>query len=275
MNRLRRLTESDRPLIEHFLADKLDSHIFVAERLLSRPSEESIVLAIGNDSTIDSMLYLSGNAVPISLNIEMANLYAKTAYVKYAQIASIVGIDGDVEYLWSAIANTDTSRTIRSKRESQPYMLLDNLQETPSGISLRYITSDDFEQYFDASHSMFLGEVGREPINLENYKARLYEQIVKKRSIGYFDDEGILRFKVDVPICYNDVCQVQGVWLHPQWRGQGRSSALFTEALSLIQRDIAPRVTLYVNDFNQSALKLYLRVGFKEIERYSTIFLDI
>lgn len=275
MNRPRRLTDEDRPLIEQFLRDKLDVYVFAAERLLNHPSEESIALAIVDGDSISSMIYLSGNAVPISLTSESANIFANTAYVKFAQIASIVGIDEDVEYFWEAISTLDQSRTIQSKRAYQPYMLLDTIREIPSNTTLRYLEPKDFEQYFDASHSMFLGEVGRAPINLENYKARLYEQLMNKRSIGYFDEAGTLRFKVDIPICYENVCQVQGVWLHPEWRGQGKSPALFAEAIAIIQRDIATRITLYVNDFNVPALKLYRGLGFKEIARYSTIFLDI
>jgi hypothetical protein len=45
MNRPRRLTDEDRPLIEQFLRDKLDVYVFAAERLLNHPSEESIALA--------------------------------------------------------------------------------------------------------------------------------------------------------------------------------------------------------------------------------------
>lgn len=275
MNRPRRLTDKDRPLIEQFLRDKLDLYVFVAERLLNHPSEDSIALAILDGDSISSMLYLSGNAVPISLSPESAEIFATTAYVKYAQIASIVGINQDVNCFWKALSASDQSRSIENLRSYQPYMVLDETREVPSNPTLRYIESHDYEQYFDASYSMFLGEVGRAPINLDNYKSRLYEQIKKKRSIGYFDESGTLRFKIDIPICYENVCQVQGVWLHPEWRGQGKSSALFAEAIAVIQRDIAPRITLYVNDFNIPALKLYQGLGFKEIARYSTIFLDL
>jgi hypothetical protein len=275
MNRPHRLTDKDRSLIERFFRDKMDTYVFVAERLLNHPSEESIALAIFDGDSISSMLYLSGNAVPISLSPDTAEIFAATTYVKYAQIASIVGIDQDVNCFWKALSVSDESRSIQNLRSYQPYMLLDVTRDVPSNPTLRYIEFYDFEQYFDASYSMFLGEVGRAPINLDNYKSRLHEQIMNKRSIGYFDESGTLRFKVDIPICYENVCQVQGVWLHPEWRGSGKSSALFAEAISVIQRDIAPRITLYVNDFNIPALKLYQSLGFKEITRYSTIFLDL
>ncbi len=270
-----RLTAKDRHLVEAFLSDNLDQYVFVAERIFGRDAEDSIVLALLDDGSIESMLFISGNAVPISVSDQQAQQFVNTTYVKYAQIASIVGARDDVATFWKALSSSDPSRSVASERPSQPYLLLDKHIESSLQSMIRYITIDDFDQYFDASHAMFVGEVGRAPYNLETYKQRLRDQVLQKRSIGYFDDEGVLRFKVDVPIRYGDVCQVQGVWMHPEWRGHGRSAQHFSDALAIIQRDIAFRVTLYVNDFNLPALSLYRRLGFSQIEEYSTIFLDV
>lgn len=275
MNRPRRLTRQDRTLVEEFLSPKLDLYVFVAERMLGHFNDDVMALGIENQSGIESMLLLSGNAVPISINSQTAPLYANTSYVKYAQIASIVGVKKDVNAFWAALSESDTTRQIASLRDCQPYLLLDSPITSDSQAHLEYIALEDFEQFFDASYSMFHGEVGRAPLNIDSYRSRLYEQVLDKRSIGYIDDDGVLRFKVDVPIVYNSTCQVQGVWMHPQWRGQGKSVELFSVALAMIQRDIASRITLYVNDFNLPALKLYQRLGFKQIEEYSTIFLDM
>jgi ribosomal protein S18 acetylase RimI-like enzyme len=270
-----RLTAKNRPLVEDFLYDKVENYVFVAERVFGKNADDSIVLALLEDSSIESMLFISGNAVPISVSDQHAHQFVNTTYVKYAQIASIVGARDDVAIFWKALSNIDPSRRLASERPSQPYLLLDKHIESSLQSMIRYITLDDFDQYFDASHAMFVGEVGRAPYNLETYKERLRDQVLHKRSLGYFDDEGVLRFKVDVPIRYGDVCQVQGVWMHPEWRGHGRSAQHFSDALAIIQHDIAFRVTLYVNDFNLPALSLYRRLGFSQIEEYSTIFLDV
>lgn len=272
---LRRLTERDRPSIEAFLSDKLDTHVFVAERLLGSSIENQIALGIFDGDDIQSMVFISGNAVPISVSEEAALLFANTTYVKYAQFASIVGVGHDVTNFWNAVVHFDSSRKVASVRTRQPYLLLDHSKPIEDNHLVDYVTVEDFEQFFDASHAMFLGEVGRAPHNLESYRSRLFDQVQKKRSLGHVDDTGVLRFKVDVPIVYGDVCQVQGVWMHPEWRGRGQSAALFSQSLALIQRDIARRVTLYVNDFNEPALRLYRGLGFREIAEYSTIFLDI
>lgn len=275
MNRPRRLTERDRSSLDAFLANKLDTHVFVAQCLLGSPIENQIALGILDDDVIQSMVFISGNAVPISVNPEAASLFANTTYVKYAQFASIVGEAHDVTNFWHAVSQSDGTRTVASERKRQPYLLLEHSIPIEGDLSVDYIILDDFEQFYNASYSMFLGEVGRTPHNLETYRSRLFDQVQDKRSLGYFDDLGVLRFKVDIPIVYKDVCQVQGVWMHPEWRGQGKSASLLSEAIALIQRDIARRVTLYVNDFNEPALRLYRGLGFIQITEYSTIFLDI
>lgn len=275
MNQPRRLTMGDRPQLEAFFTDKLDTHVFVAQQLLGTVHDNMIALGIFDEEAIQSLVFVSGNAVPITVSPEAAALFANTPYVKYAQVASIVGEAHDVNNFWNAVRTSDSSRRVASVREQQPYLLLDHSLSLEGNLSVNYITEDDFEQFFDASYSMFVGEVGRAPHNLETYRSRLIEQVQNERSLGYFDELGVLRFKVDVPIVYKNVCQVQGVWMHPEWRGMGKSKRLFSEAISLIQRDIASRVTLYVNDFNEPALRLYRGLDFKEIATYSTIFLDI
>ena len=269
-----RLTINERELIADFLRDKLDEYVFVAQRLLSSSVDNSMVLATLHNAEIQSLLLLAGNAVPINLSNEVAKQYAASPYVKYSQIASIVGKTPDVTHFWSAL-NNDSHRVLRLVRERQPYLRLNHEIEGYEDVDVHYITLEHYEQYFKASYDMFIGEVGRAPNNLDHYQGRLRYQIQNKRAFGVFDKNDVLRFKVDVPIWYQQSCQVQGVWMHPEWRGKGLARQYFGATLQAIQRDIAVNVTLYVNDFNLPALNLYRGIGFTEITQYSTIFLDI
>src|ERR687896_308844 len=66
-------------------------------------------------------------------------------------------------------------------------------------------------------------------------------------------------------------CQVQGVWVTPELRGNGIAvhgmAALVEEAL----RTIAPTVTLYVNDYNAPARAAYRHVGFKHVDTFMSV----
>ncbi len=41
--------------------------------------------------------------------------------------------------------------------------------------------------------------------------------------------------------------------------------------VDLVRREIAPTVSLYVNDWNVPARRAYERVGFRETARFSTV----
>lgn len=77
-------------------------------------------------------------------------------------------------------------------------------------------------------------------------------------------------FKADFGIVTSQAIQIQGVWMHPDARGQQRAvasmAAVVNHALAL-----APVVSLYVNDYNIPAIKTYQRVGFDTVDRFATV----
>ena len=66
-------------------------------------------------------------------------------------------------------------------------------------------------------------------------------------------------------------CQVQGVWVNPRLRGRGLAAPGMAAVVTLARRTCAPRVSLYVNDFNTPARKAYEKVGFAEVGSFATI----
>jgi uncharacterized protein len=66
-------------------------------------------------------------------------------------------------------------------------------------------------------------------------------------------------------------CQVQGVWVHPDRRGEGLSVGGMAAVVVIALADIAPVVSLYVNDFNVAARAAYRRVGFTEVGTFMSV----
>ena len=68
-------------------------------------------------------------------------------------------------------------------------------------------------------------------------------------------------FKAEIGISTSGASQIQGVWTAPERRGEGIGSAgmaaVVIEALRM-----SDSVSLYVNSFNTSALRVYEKVGF-------------
>ena len=78
-------------------------------------------------------------------------------------------------------------------------------------------------------------------------------------------------FKAEVGAATRSACQVQGVWVAPSLRGRGLSLAGTAAVVELARAEIAPTVSLYVNDFNVAARRCYARVGFTEVGRLTSV----
>jgi predicted GNAT family acetyltransferase len=57
----------------------------------------------------------------------------------------------------------------------------------------------------------------------------------------------------------------------PDLRGRGIATAGMAAVAQIVRREIAPVVSLYVNDWNHSARAAYERVGFVQTAQFSTV----
>lgn len=139
----------------------------------------------------------------------------------------------------------------------------------------RLATSADLGELLPAAAAMFTEEVGFDPIARygEGYAARLRTLIAGQRSAIVTDVNGRVIFKADAGIVNLDAAQVQGVWLHPDYRGYGLAKPFFAAAAQILQRHY-PHLSLYVNDYNARALAMYRGTGWEQIGQFSTIIFE-
>ena len=73
-------------------------------------------------------------------------------------------------------------------------------------------------------------------------------------------------------MCIRDrACQVQGIWVRPDLRGQGIGASGTAAVAALALAEVAPVVSLYVNEFNTAARAAYARVGFTQVGTFASI----
>ncbi|UQF82582.1 GNAT family N-acetyltransferase [Rothia mucilaginosa] len=158
------------------------------------------------------------------------------------------------------------------------------LAEAPTGASqlggeaagyARLATSADLGELLPAAAAMFTEEVGFDPVARygDGYAARLRTLIAGQRSAIVTDVNGRVIFKADAGIVNLDAAQVQGVWLHPDYRGYGLAKPFFAAAAQILQRRY-PHLSLYVNDYNARALAMYRGTGWEQIGQFSTIIFE-
>ena len=156
--------------------------------------------------------------------------------------------------------------------------------EAPTGAShlggeaagyARLATSADLGELLPAAAAMFTEEVGSDPVARygDGYAARLRTLIAGQRSAIVTDVNGRVIFKADAGIVNLDAAQVQGVWLHPDYRGYGLAKPFFAAAAQVLQRRY-PHLSLYVNDYNARALAMYRGTGWEQIGQFSTIIFE-
>jgi predicted GNAT family acetyltransferase len=139
--------------------------------------------------------------------------------------------------------------------------------------AVRRVRLDEIDELLPASIAMFTEEVGVSPILGDGgalYRTRIRELIAAGRAFARFDD-GRIVFKAEVGAVTRSACQVQGVWVDPAARGRGLSAPGMAAVVLACLRDIAPAVSLYVNDFNAPARRAYERVGFKQIGTFASV----
>jgi hypothetical protein len=78
-------------------------------------------------------------------------------------------------------------------------------------------------------------------------------------------------FKAEAGIVGGGVAEIQGVWVQPTLRGRGFGRAGVAEVVDLVQDGLAPTVSLYVNDYNDRAIRAYEAVGFQRVGTFATV----
>jgi predicted GNAT family acetyltransferase len=138
---------------------------------------------------------------------------------------------------------------------------------------VRRVRRDEIDVVMPACVAMFTEEVGVSPLAGDGgllYQARIAELVTTGRSFARIED-GRVVFKAEIGAVTRHACQIQGVWVAPEHRGRRLSESGMAAILHYALRDVAPIVSLYVNDYNAPARAAYQRVGFTEVGAFMSV----
>lgn len=221
---------------------------------------------------LTSLCYAGANLVPICAVPEAIRAFAERARRTGRRCSSIVGPAGPTAELWSLLEpNWGPAREVRTR---QPLMVTRSL---PADIApdphVRRVRRDEIDVIMPACVAMFTEEVGVSPLAGDGgllYQARVAELVTTGRSFARIED-GRVVFKAEIGAVTRHACQIQGVWVAPEHRGRGLSETGMSAVLHYALRDVAPVVSLYVNDYNTPARAAYHRVGFTEVGAFMSV----
>lgn len=215
--------------------------------------------------------HIGANLVPVQATDEDAVAFGERALSRGRTVSTIVGPQRPVQVFWQTVQHA-WSRP-RDLRWEQPHMEQRNGSAVEPDPLVRRTTRDDLEMLYPACVAMYTEEVGVSPEwggGTDLYRARVLQLISRGWSFARFED-GQLIFKAEVACATPAAAQIQGVYVPPERRGEGLASRGMAAVAAIVRREIAPAVSLYVNDWNLPARRAYERAGFVETARFSTV----
>jgi hypothetical protein len=184
---------------------------------------------------------------------------------------SIMGRADVLAALWPALSwHWGAARLVRSV---QPMLVTDRLPGLPADSEVRPAQPAEIDLYLPAAEAMFAEELGLAPLTggaRRAYRARAGELIAARRVFVRLDRAGRVSFKAEIGVLSASTSQIQGVWVRPDLRGRGLGTAAMATVIDYALR-LTPTVSLYVNDFNHPARRVYERLGMRQVATVATV----
>lgn len=272
---VRSVSPVDLPVVERILGSDPVTHCFVSSRVRAggldpwRTGGE--LLGFVDEHGLRSLMHCGANLVPVATDDSARLAFASRLRSSGRRSSSIVGPQEEVLGLWSRLDGR--WGRAREVRECQPLLVIDHAPAVTPDPWVRPATLHDLDLLLPACVAMFTEEVGVSPVSggmHAAYRARIAELISTGRSFVRIDD-GVLVFKAEIGAATSSACQVQGVWVNPEYRGRGISEPGMAAVVEWSRSTIAPVVSLYVNDYNVAARRCYEAVGFRDHGVFATV----
>jgi hypothetical protein len=274
-SKVRVLGRNDLPAIRSILDQDPVTHVFVDHRVrVSNLDPRWLggeLWGFDEGEGVISLCHAAANLIPVGATEPALRAFATQALAQGRNCSAILGLDDDVRRLWDVLdPEWGPPREIRTR---QPFLALRHAPLVPPDPAVRRVRPDELDLLYPACVSMFTEELGVSPEaggGARVYRSRIAQLISRGLAFAHIDGDEVI-FKAEVAAVTPHAAQIQGVWVNPERRGQGRSAAAVATVAGTVLREIAPVASLYVNQHNLPARRAYARVGFTEHARFATI----
>ena len=249
------------PLINVYLISRLIEEKTVAATQMVVVRYNGAIVLVASLAT--NIVLASDPSFSASITESAIALVADRIITRMLPVRAIISPAALVEPLWAQLRTRLEPPTV--VRMTQPIYAIKRRVDFPDLHEARYSTPRDLEQLVPACAAMHKEEVGIDPLERDaaGYRERIRELIDKKRSIIRVV-HGEIASKCEFSAMTADAVQLMGVWTHPRFRQRGLAQELLKEVCGHLFRK-GRTVTLFVNDFNRPAIRLYESLGFRPI----------
>jgi uncharacterized protein len=259
---LRQLVDAD-PFVSVLVAARLEAGV--------SPDLDGEFVGVGGPGQLQAACWRGPTLLPIGGDADLWREFAEYLGPRRGGCSSMLGRADAIDALWQRLSRRwGRARVIRP---CQPLMLTDRRPAITADGQVRLAMPADLDRYLPAADAMYTEELGLPPFSgsaRRTYRARLAELIAARRVFVRLDRQGGVAFKAEIGVVSRATSQIQGVWVRPDLRGRGvGTSAMATVVNHALQ--LAPTASLYVNDFNIPARRLYERLGMHHSATLATV----
>ena len=223
------------------------------------------------NSELTSVCHSAANLMPAMATPPAVERFAERALEQGRRCWTVLGPSSTVEPLWSLLSGGWPEP--REIRRGQRHLEIREQPHVAPDPAVRRSRLDELEIVYPASVAMYTEEVGVSPEahgGGATYRARVAQLIARGWSFVRIED-GRVVFKAEIAAATPHACQVQDVYVAPDRRNEGLGSAGVAAVVAFALREVAPVVSLYVNDANHAARRVYERIGFRQTETFTTV----
>jgi predicted GNAT family acetyltransferase len=226
--------------------------------------------AVGGNQ-LRAAAFHGGNLIPIGSDLPALEAIAHQLVRSGRNCSSIVGPADAVSTMWTVLARR--WGPARAIRHSQPLLCTSRPALIEPDPAVRTVRPDELARFLPAAMAMFTEELDISPAGHDGgrgYRGRVAELLAAGRAFARFDERGSVLFKAEIGALSPATAQIQGVWVRPDLRGRGFGTAGMAAVLRF-GLQLAPTVSLYVNDYNTAARRLYQRLGMAQVATLRTV----
>jgi predicted GNAT family acetyltransferase len=272
---IRQLGESERATVERILDQDPYAGAQIAERVAAHGlnwwRSDGRIYGYGPGRRVESLCWSGAHLVPVCTTPAAVAAYADLLGAEPRICSSIIGRAEAVLDLWDRLGgHWGPARDIRPH---QPLLVADREAPIAPDPEVRLVQTGEVDQLFPAAVAMYTEEVGVSPLvddGGRGYKRRISDLVRSKRAYARFVGDRVV-FKAELAIVTRRTTQVQGVWVDPEFRGRGLAAAAMAAVMRDALRRVSPTVSLYVNDYNAPARRVYARCGFVPNGSFATV----
>jgi predicted GNAT family acetyltransferase len=271
----RLLGDAERGSVERLLDRDPFGGAQVAERVAMAGvawwRQDARVFGYGPRRHLESLCWLGANLIPVRATPPAVAAFADLVSAEPRGCSSIVGSADAVLGMWSRLA--PHWGPPRDVRPTQPLLATNSPPSVFADPTVRLVRPDEVDLLFPAAVAMYTEEVGVSPTadgGERSYRERIADLVRARRAYAKIVN-GRVVFKAELAVVTKHTAQVQGVWTAPEWRGRGVASAGMATVIRDALRRVAPSVSLYVNDYNTPARRVYDRCGFRQVGTFATV----